>query len=191
MNSMAAWIRYEPADIEIHLKQKGIVLQEKSLIAFAKADGKILAVGREAEEAAGKNTEDVQVISPLRQGGIADYSAAAGMFQYMMTKTWGKRLLRKPDIAVCTPRGITEVEKKALEDALYQTGAKKLAIYEGALEQITEEVKAYDVVISISKKEPEKYIAEGISNILRYAEQQGISAARVEELLKEELQSGK
>lgn len=186
MNNLEELIRYEPADIEIHLRQKGMVLQEKSLIAFHRADGKILAVGREAEETVGKNTEGVQVISPLRQGMIADYSAAVGMFQCMMTKIWGKRLLRKPDIAVCTPRGITEVEKKALEDALYQTGAKKLAIYEGTLEQFTEEVKAYDVVISISKKEPEKYIAESISDILRYAEQQGISAASVEELLKKE-----
>ena len=168
---MEKLIRYEPADIEIHLRQKGMVLQEKSLIAVNKADGKILAVGREAEEKAGKHTEGVQVISPLRQGMIADYSAAVGMFQYMMTKIWGKRLLRKPDIAVCTPKGITEVEKKALEDALYQSGAKKLTIYEGALEQLTEEMEVYDVVISISRKEPERYIAEGISNILKYAGQ--------------------
>lgn len=184
MKDLDELIKYEPADIEIYLRQKGMVLQEKSLIAVNRADGKILAVGREAEETA--DTEGVQVISPLRQGMIADYSAAVGMFQCMMTKVWGKRLLRKPDIAVCTPKGITEVEKKALEDALYQTGAKKLTIYEGALEQLTEEMEVYDVVISISKKEPERYIAEGISNILKYAGQQGISAARVEELIKRE-----
>ncbi|MDE6052289.1 MAG: rod shape-determining protein, partial [Lachnospiraceae bacterium] len=65
---------YEPADIEIHLKDKGMVLKEKSLVAFTKSDGKILAIGKEAEEISRKNIEDVQVISPLRRGMIADYT---------------------------------------------------------------------------------------------------------------------
>jgi len=155
---MIGLIRYEPADIEIYLKQKGMVLQEKSLIAFTKSDGEILAVGNEAEAIAGKNIEDVQVISPLRQGMIANYFAAVRMFQHMMTKVWGKRLFHKPRIAVCTPKGITEVEKKALEDALYQTRAKQLTIYEGTLEQFTEEMEAYDVLISISKNAPENIL---------------------------------
>ena len=191
---MAELNSYEPADIEIYLKEKGKVLQEKSLIAYTRSDGKILAVGNEAEAIADKNMEDVQVISPLRQGMIADYAAAVGMFRYMMTKIWGKRLLRKPHIAVNIPKEITEVEKKALEDAMYQAGAKELALYEGDPEEFMEEMRVhqpkkyaeYDVFISISKNEPERYISEELSNILKYAGQHGISAADVEKLLKKE-----
>ncbi len=183
---MAELHSYEPADIEIHLREKGMVLREKSLIAFTRSDGKILAVGKEAEEMDGKNREGVQVISPLRQGMIADYFAAVCMFQYMMNKIWEKRLFRRPHIVVCTPRGITEVEKKALEDAMYQAGAKDITIYEGVLEECAKEERAYDVLFFISKNEPEKYISEELVNILKYAEQQGIPAARVEELLREE-----
>lgn len=182
---MAEINSYEPADIEIYLKEKGMVFKEKSLIAFTRSDGKILAVGKEAEEMAGKEIKGIQVISPLRQGMIADYAAAVGMLQQMMNKIWGKRLLRRPHIVVCTPTGITEVEKKALEDAMYQIGAKEITIHEGVLEECTEEIRAYDVLISISKNEPEKYISEELVSILKYAGQQGIPAARVEELLRE------
>lgn len=191
---MAELINYEPADIEIYLKEKGMVLQDKSLIAFTKSDGKILAVGKEAELVAGKNIADVRVMSPLRQGMIVDYLAAVRMFQYMMTKIWKKRLFYKPYIAVCTSKCITEVAKKALEDAWYETGAKEVTVYEGDLERFAEEMKeyhakqyaSYDIFISIFKNEPEKYIAEELSDILKYAVQQGIPAARVEELLKKE-----
>lgn len=78
---MAEINSYEPADIEIYLKEKGMVFKEKSLIAFTRSDGKILAVGKEAEEMAGKEIKGIQVISPLRQGMIADYAAAVGMLQ--------------------------------------------------------------------------------------------------------------
>lgn len=87
---MTALRMYEPADIEIYLRDKGMVLKEKSLVAFTPSDGKILAFGDEAEEIARKNMEGVQVISPLRQGMVADYSAAVKMFQYMIEKAWGK-----------------------------------------------------------------------------------------------------
>lgn len=193
---MAELNGYEPADIEIHLKDKGMVLKEKSLIAFSQVDGKILAVGKEAEEIARKNVKDIQVISPLRRGMIADYTAASGMFRYMVKKTWGKRLFRKPHIVVCVPKGRTEVEKKAWDEVIYfaSSGAKELTFYEGNLEEFMEGMKVhqpkryavYDVFISISKDEPEKYLSEGLAGILKYAGQQGISVTRVEELFKAE-----
>lgn len=190
---MAELSEYEPADIEIYLKDKGMVLREKSLIAFSKSDGKILAVGRAAEELAGKNIEGVQVFSPLRQGRIADFLAAARMFQSMMKDVWGKGRFRKPHVVVCTSPDMTEVEKKALEDVMYQAGAREITIYEGALKYFMEasgaggarQYAAYDLFIAIAKSEPEKYIAEELRNILKYADQQGISPAAVEELLKE------
>ena len=187
---MAEFSFYEPADIEIHIKGKGMVLRDKSLIAVAKDSGKILAVGEEAR-IAGENSDAVQVISPLRRGKIADYSAASAMFGYMVEKTWGKKLFRKPHIIVCVPGGMAEVERKALEEALYysSTGARELTVYEGDLRKFTEEASAklyaaYDVLIGIGKDAPEKYILEMISEVFDYAARQGISAARVENLFK-------
>lgn len=185
---MAEVSLYEPADIEIHIKGKGMVLRDKSLIAVAKASGKVLAVGEEAR-IAGENSDTVQVISPLRRGRIVDYSAASAMFGYMMKKTWGKKLFRKPHIIVCVPGGMAEVERKALEDIFYYTGAEKLTVYEGDLRQFTEEAPAkqcaaYDVLIGIGKDAPEKYVLEMISEVFDYAARQGISAAQVEKFLK-------
>ncbi len=186
----------EPADIEIYLRDKGMVLKEKSLVAYTPSDGKILAFGDEAEKIAGKNMEGVQVISPLRQGMVADYSAAVKMFQYMIEKVWGKKLLRKPHVVVSVPKAMTEVEEKALEDSMYfiaaGTKAKIITFSEEALEQFmmgmrVHDIKryvTYDVFLVISKDEPEKYISEALSNILNYAAQEKIPVTRVEELLK-------
>lgn len=69
-------IRYEPADIIIHIQGKGIVVKEKSLIAFRKNDDKIVAIGTEAEAAVWRETENVVVMSPFRQGTIEDYVLA-------------------------------------------------------------------------------------------------------------------
>ncbi|MCM1045103.1 MAG: rod shape-determining protein [Candidatus Gastranaerophilales bacterium] len=187
---MAELSFYEPADIEIHIKGIGMVLRDKSLIAVAKASGKVLAVGEKARIAR-ENSDTVQVISPLRRGRIADYSAAVAMFRYMVEETWGKKLFRKPHITVCVRGGMTEVERKTLEDA-FLTSAGKLTVYEGDLSQFTEEVQkpqakqyaAYDVLIGIGKDAPEKYVSEMISEVFDYAAQQGISAARVEKLIK-------
>ncbi len=183
---------YEPADIEIHIKDKGMVLREKSLVAFTQHDGKILAFGAEAEEIAKKNIDGVQVLSPLRQGMLADYHVAVSMFRHMIKKTWGKRPFSKPHIIVFVPKNMTEVEKKALEEVMYQVGAKELSISDVSFERFRDDMTAmdkkrylsYDLFIVITKDEPEKYISEQLSNILNYAAQEGIPVARVEELLK-------
>lgn len=194
---MAELRMYEPADIEIFLRDKGMVLKEKSLVAFTPSDGRILAFGDEAEEIARKNMEGVQVISPLRQGMVADYSAAVKMFQYMIEKAWGKKLLHKPHVVVAVPKGTTEVEEKALEDIMmFPIAAKaKIVIFsEEALGQFMKGMRVhdikryvtYDVFLVIAKDEPEKYISEALSNILNYAAQEKIPVTRVEELLKME-----
>lgn len=186
------WKNYEPADIEIHSKDKGMVLKEKSLVAFTQRGGKIVAVGAEAEEIAKKNIEGVQVVSPLRQGMIAEYHVAVHMFRYMIKKTWGKMLFSKPRIVVFVPKDMTEVEGKALEDVMYQAGAKELFISEVSMEHFGDDMTdiekkrylSYDLFLVITKDEPEKYISEELSNILNYAAQKEIPAAGVEELLR-------
>ena len=186
---LAEFKNYEPADIEIHIKDKGMVLREKSLIAFTPQDGKILAFGAAAEEMARKNIDGVLVFSPLRQGMIADYSAAVNMFRYMIKKTWGKRLFHRPHVAAFVPKGMTEAERKALEDIMYfAVLAKELFISEISSESFRDDMMqrypSCDLFIVITKDEPEKYISEQFSNILIYAAQEEIPVTRVVELFK-------
>ena len=165
---LAEFKNYEPADIEIHIRDKGMVLKEKSLIAFTPQDGKILAFGTAAEEMIRKNIDGVLVYSPLRQGMIADYTAAVNMFRYMIKKAWGKILFHKPHVAAFVPKGITEVESKALEDIIYFL-AKEFFISEVYSERFREDMMqkypSVDLFIVITKYEPEKYISEQFSNI--------------------------
>lgn len=186
---------YEPSDIVIYIKGRGIVLKEKSLVAYDPRTDKILAIGTDAECMAQKKSENVRVISPLRRGAVADYFVAVQLFTYLLKKACGERLFFKPKIVVCLPEGITEVERKALEDVMYQSRAGAVMITDIAAEQfaamaetpgkLPPAYKNYSVVIGITKDEPEKYVLEELGQILRYAGNKGISAERVEALLLE------
>ncbi|WP_455618323.1 rod shape-determining protein [Eisenbergiella sp.] len=186
---------YEAADITIYIKGEGLVLKEKSLVAYDPRTNKILAIGTDAECMAQKESENVRVISPLRRGAVADYFVAVQLFTYLLKKAWGKRLFFKPKIVVCLPEDITEVEKKALEDAIYQSHAGAVMITDIAAEQfaamavtpekLPPECKNFRTVIGIAKDEPEKYVIEELGQVLRYAGKKGISVERVKELLLE------
>ena len=183
-------INTEPADISVYVKDKGIVLREKSLLAFDMTNNKIIAIGTEAENYMQAANENIKVISPLRQGMIADYIVAFSMFSDLLRKALGKRFLIKPVIAVCVPTGITEVEKKAMEDMIYQAGAREVFIAETPLEQFVRELpeefpELYSkckIIIGIGKDEPERYVEEKLRHTLAYARQLGISGERVGEL---------
>lgn len=184
---------YEAADIEIYIQGKGMVLKEKSLVAYDTRTNKILAIGTDAEGMAQEEAENIRVISPLRQGVIADYFVAVQLFTYLLKKAWGKRLFFKPKVVVCMPEGITEVERKALEDVMYQAragavmitdiAAKQFAAMAETPEKLPPACKKYRTVIGITKDEPEKYVKEELDRILRYAGGKGISSDRVAELL--------
>lgn len=182
---------YEPADIMIHIQGKGIVVKEKSVVAYQKSDNKIVAFGTEAYDMAGKNMEDIVVISPLRQGMVIDYVAAWKLFSYLLQKAMGKRpILKKPAMAVCVPKGITPVEQKALEDVLTIAGAKELFFSEIPVEEFLgefsekypKEFQKCKITIAIAKDEPERYIKESIRALLEYAAQEQIPQQRVYEL---------
>lgn len=183
---------YEPADIIIYIQGKGTVLKEKSVVAYQKSENKIVAFGTEAYGMAGKNREDIVVMSPLRQGVVADYCIAEKLFSYLLIKAIGKKpILNKPAVAVCAPKGITEVEHKALEDMLLFAGAKELFVTELPMEKFLREFSdknpkeygKYKIIIGITKDEPEQYIEESMKTILDYALQEHIPRERVWELL--------
>ena len=113
------------------MKGKGVVLKEPSVVAFDRNKNKIKAIGEEARLMLGRTPGNIVAVRPLRQGVISDYTVTEKMLSYFISRTVGKSLFgRKPRISVCVPSGATEVEKKAVEDATYQAGAREVSIIE-------------------------------------------------------------
>lgn len=117
------------ASVLVYIKGKGIVLKEPSVVAIDKNTDQILAVGEEARRMLGRTPGNIVAIRPLRQGVISDYEVTEKMLKYFINKAVGRRLV-KPRIAVCVPSGVTEVEKRAVEDATHQAGARQVEIIE-------------------------------------------------------------
>ena len=118
------------ASILVYIKGKGVVLKEPSVVAFDRDTNKIKAIGEEARLMLGRTPGNIVAVRPLRQGVISDYTVTEKMIKYFIQKALGKKTFRKPRISVCVPSGVTEVEKKAVEDATYQAGAREVAIIE-------------------------------------------------------------
>lgn len=118
------------SSILVYVKGKGIVLKEPSVVAYDKDNNKIRAVGEEARQMIGRTPGNIVAVRPLRQGVISDYEVTEKMLKYFVSKAIGKRAFRKPRISICAPSGITEVEKKAVEEATYQAGAREVSIIE-------------------------------------------------------------
>ena len=118
------------ASILVYIKGKGVVLKEPSVVAIDRDTNKIITFGEEARLMIGRTPGNIVAVRPLRQGVISDYTVTEKMLKYFINKAVGKRTLRKPRISVCIPSGATEVEKKAVEDATYQAGAREVTIIE-------------------------------------------------------------
>ncbi len=118
------------ASILVYIRGRGVVLKEPSVVAFDRDTNKIKAIGEEARLMLGRTPGNIVAVRPLRQGVISDYTVTEKMMKYFIQKAIGRRSLRKPKIAVCVPSGVTEVEKKAVEDATYQAGAREVVIIE-------------------------------------------------------------
>jgi rod shape-determining protein MreB len=118
------------ASILVYIKGKGVVLKEPSVVAFDRDTNKIKAIGEEARLMLGRTPGNIVAVRPLRQGVISDFTVTEKMLDHFVKKAVGKKTFRKPKIAVCVPSGVTEVEKKAVEDATYQAGAREVFIIE-------------------------------------------------------------
>lgn len=118
------------ASILVYIKGKGVVLKEPSVVAFDRDTNKIKAIGEEARLMIGRTPGNIVAVRPLRQGVISDYTVTEKMLKHFIQKAIGKRTFKKPRISVCVPSGVTEVEKKAVEDATLQAGAREVAIIE-------------------------------------------------------------
>ena len=109
---------------------KGLVLQEPSVVVYDKDTEKIRAIGEEAKQMSNHVNSNMEVIRPIRQGVIVDFVVLEKMLKYFITQAMGRRAFRKPRISVCVPSGITEIERKAVEEATYQAGAREVYLVE-------------------------------------------------------------
>ncbi|MEE1072961.1 MAG: rod shape-determining protein [Cellulosilyticum sp.] len=111
------------AYVLVYVKGKGIVLREPSIVAIKERTKEVIAVGEEARNMLGRTPANIKTIRPLRQGVISDYDATEKMLKYFIHKAVGHKLV-KPRIGVCVPSGVTEVERRAVEDATRLAGAR-------------------------------------------------------------------
>jgi len=118
------------ANTLVYVRGRGIVLNEPSVVAINQDTGAILAVGLEAKNMIGRTPGNIIAIRPLKDGVIADFDTTERMLRYFIQKVHRRRYLAKPRIVVCVPSGITGVEQRAVKDAGYAAGARKVYIIE-------------------------------------------------------------
>ena len=118
------------ATVLVYIKDRGIVIREPSVVAIDKDTNTILAVGEEARRMLGRTPGNIVAIRPLKEGVISDYEMTERMLKYFIEKAVGKHSFVKPAIAVCVPSSVTEVEKRAVQDATRQAGARVVHIIE-------------------------------------------------------------
>lgn len=120
------------ANVLIYSKQKGVVLNEPSVVAIDVHTKNVVAVGTEAKEMVGKTPKNIVPIRPLQEGVIADYDVTAKMLKEFMKKVSKKvgLSMRKPIVVVCTPSGSTSVERRAIHNAVSSYGAKQVHLIE-------------------------------------------------------------
>ena len=118
------------ANTLVFMKGKGIILREPSVVAIEKMSRKVLAVGEEAKKMIGRTPGNIVAIRPLKDGVIADFDITQEMLKYFIQRATQKKSIFQPRVVVCIPSGVTEVEKRAVEEATIQAGAKEAYLIE-------------------------------------------------------------
>ena len=118
------------SSILVYVRGKGVVLKEPSVVAFDREKNVIRAIGEAARLMLGRTPENIEAIRPMKQGVISDYAVTERMLKYFIQKSLGKRSYLKPRITICVPSAATEVERKAVDGATRQAGAREVVIIE-------------------------------------------------------------
>lgn len=108
----------------VFLPNKGVIINEPSVVAVSVIDGSVLAVGAEAKEMVGRTPETIVARRPLKDGVIADYKTTEAMLRYFINKASGRFRIFRPEVMVSVPAGITSTERRAVIDAAIRSGAK-------------------------------------------------------------------
>ncbi len=134
------------ANTLVFLKGKGIINREPSVVAVDTKTDSVLAVGEQAKGMIGRTPNSIIAIRPLRDGVIADFDVTAIMLKYFISRTVKSMFFSKPKVVVCVPSGVTEVEKRAVEDAAKQAGA--------GIVELVEEPMAAAIGVGLPINEP-------------------------------------
>ncbi len=118
------------SNIVVWTAAKGVIIREPSMVAYDKQSDKVVAYGEEARQMVARTPGNVVAIRPLKAGTISDYSVTEKMLRHFIQLALGRRAFRKPYISVCIPSGVTEVERRAVEEATYQSGARDVTMVE-------------------------------------------------------------
>ncbi len=116
------------SSIIVYVRGRGIIMQEPSLAAYDKDSEKVIAFGEEAEQKISRGAGNLMGIRPLKGGVISDYVITEKMLQYFIQRSMGPMRLFKPHIVLCVPSGVTEIERRAVEEAAWQAGARDVAL---------------------------------------------------------------
>ncbi len=108
----------------VYLAGVGVVLNEPTVVAVTVDDGKVVAVGNEAKDMLGRTPGNIKASRPMREGVIADYEVTESMLSYFIDRVCGRSRLFKPEVMICVPSGVTQVEWRAVLDATLAAGAK-------------------------------------------------------------------
>jgi rod shape-determining protein MreB len=118
------------ANTLVYVRGKGVLVDEPSVVAVHERTGELVAVGHEAKRMVGRTPEDITAIRPLQDGVIADFEATEQMLRHFIALVHRRRYLAKPRMVICVPSGITAVEQRAVKEAGYQAGARRVYIIE-------------------------------------------------------------
>lgn len=118
------------ANTLVHVKGRGIVLCEPSVVAIQRDNGEVLAVGEEAKQMIGRTPGNIVAVRPLKDGVIADFDVTQAMLKYFIGKAMDNKSFVRPRVVVGVPSGVTEVEKRAVIDAAIQAGAREAYLIE-------------------------------------------------------------
>lgn len=118
------------ANTLVYVKGKGIIIREPSVVAIKSKTNQVLAVGEEAKRMIGRTPGDIVAIRPMKDGVIADFDVTQSMLKHFIKKAYPRRSFVQPRVVVCVPSGVTEVEKRAVEEAARQAGAREAHLIE-------------------------------------------------------------
>lgn len=121
------------ANTLVYLRGKGVVLREPSVVALNRYSKDVLAVGNDAKEMVGRTPDSIIAVRPLSEGVISDFSMTYKLIKFFLKKVLKNGMFVKPRVVACVPAGVTDVEKRAVEDAVLQSGAKEVHIVEESM----------------------------------------------------------
>ena len=117
----------------VYLVGEGVVLNEPTVVALSTIEKKVVAVGSEAKEMLGRTPGNIVALRPMKDGVIADYKVTEAMLAYFIDKVCGRNRLFKPEVMVCVPAGCTQVERRAVFNAIVAAGARTAYLIEEPL----------------------------------------------------------